>query len=115
MRNPYDMEVSRYHYLRRGYHGVEGAAEAREQEIALAGDFERFALEAPYHGQLPANIERWYQIGDRMPQKFAPTTLRKTGGGRESVGWRVLSDHDTTAAPQYHNTRSVHGLSHAPR
>lgn len=67
IRNPYDLEVSRYHYLRRGYHGVKGAAEALEQKIALEGDFEQFAINAPYHGQLPANIERWYEIARRMP------------------------------------------------
>jgi hypothetical protein len=70
IRNPYDLEVSRYHYLRRGYHGVARAAEALEQEIALSGDFERFAVEAPFHGQLPANIERWYQTGRRMPENL---------------------------------------------
>ena len=29
MRNPYDMEVSRYHFLRRGYLGVAGLARGR--------------------------------------------------------------------------------------
>lgn len=67
VRNPYDLEVSRYHYLRLGYHGVPGVARSREQKIAIERDFEQFALKAPYHGRLPAGIEDWYQVDGRVP------------------------------------------------
>jgi hypothetical protein len=70
MRNPYDMEVSRYHFLRRGYLGVAGLARERAQRIALDGDFTRFACTAPYHGRMPARIEDWYQVDDTMPQNL---------------------------------------------
>ncbi|HEX4079780.1 MAG TPA: sulfotransferase domain-containing protein [Rhizomicrobium sp.] len=67
VRNPYDLEVSRYHFLRLGYHGVRGVARGREQKIAIEGSFEEFARTAPYHGRLPARIEAWYELGGRMP------------------------------------------------
>jgi len=70
VRNPYDLEVSRYHFLRLGFHGVRGLAQNVEQEIALSGDFERFAAEAPYHGRLPAGIEDWYEIDGKMPENM---------------------------------------------
>ncbi|MGH6887689.1 MAG: sulfotransferase domain-containing protein [Rhizomicrobium sp.] len=67
VRNPYDLEVSRYHYLRRGYHGVSGRARSREQRIAMEHNFELFALQAPFQGRLPARIEEWYQLDGCMP------------------------------------------------
>lgn len=70
MRNPYDMEVSRYHFLRRGYLGVAGLARGGPQKIALEGDFTRFACTAPYHGRKPARIEDWYEIEGAMPRNL---------------------------------------------
>jgi len=70
VRNPYDLEVSRYHFLRLGFHGVKGLAQNVEQEIAMAGDFERFAADAPYHGRLPAGIENWYELDGKMPENL---------------------------------------------
>lgn len=70
IRNPYDLEVSRYHYLRKGWHGVRGLARGSEQKIALQGDFEAFALKAPYQGRLPARIEDWYEIRGNMPENL---------------------------------------------
>jgi sulfotransferase family protein len=70
MRNPYDLEVSRYHFLRRGYLGVAGLARERAQRIALDGDFTRFACMAPYHGRMPSRIEDWYQVDGAMPQNL---------------------------------------------
>lgn len=70
IRNPYDLEVSRYHFFRRGYHGMKGVAHELAEELAQAGDFTEFALRAPYHGQLPARIEDWYEIDGRMPDNL---------------------------------------------
>lgn len=67
MRNPYDLEVSRYHFFRRGYQGIKGAAHEYAEELAQAGDFEAFARNAPYHGRLPSHIEDWYELDGRMP------------------------------------------------
>ncbi len=70
VRNPYDIEVSRYHFLRRGYLGVKGVAVGREQQIAFSQDFTRFACTAPYRGRLPAHIEEWYETGGAMPENL---------------------------------------------
>src|ERR1700731_3316960 len=43
IRNPYDMEVSRFHFLRRGHLGIPGFAQNDPERLALAGDFAAFA------------------------------------------------------------------------
>lgn len=67
VRNPYDLEVSRYHFFQRGHMGVPGLAREHAEELALAGDFAAFAKCAPYHGRLPGQMEDWFEIGGRMP------------------------------------------------
>jgi|SRR5947209_15760647 len=67
IRNPYDMEVSRFHFLRRGHLGVPGAAQNYSEKLALAGDFAAFAHRAPYHGRLPGRLESWFEIDGRLP------------------------------------------------
>jgi hypothetical protein len=77
IRNPYDLEVSRYHYLRLGQHGVSGLARGREQRIAIEESFEQFALTAPYQGRLPARIEEWYQLDGRIPANLRIARFEK--------------------------------------
>lgn len=67
IRNPYDLEVSRFHYLRRGHLGLPGIAGTLTEKLALAGDFAAFAARAPYHGQLPARMEEWFEIDGHIP------------------------------------------------
>jgi hypothetical protein len=70
MRNPYELEVSRYHFLRQGYLGVKGLSAGRSQDIALRGDFAEFADTAPYLGRLPARIEDWYVLNGKTPENL---------------------------------------------
>lgn len=70
IRNPYDLEVSRYHYLRRGRHGVAGVTRGREQTIAMEHGFETFAARAPFHGRLPARMEEWYTLDGSIPSNL---------------------------------------------
>jgi hypothetical protein len=70
IRNPYDLEISRYHFFRRGHLGVQGLAHEYAEELALAGDFAAFARRAPYHGRLPGRIEDWFEIEGRIPNNF---------------------------------------------
>jgi hypothetical protein len=63
VRNPYDLEVSRFHYLRLDNPWDRG----RDKEIALTGDFAWFCKEAPYFGNLPSRIETWYTLDGVMP------------------------------------------------
>ena len=67
IRNPYDLEVSRFHFFRRGHMGVKGLANEYAEELALGGDFAAFARLAPYHGRLPGRIEDWFEIQGRTP------------------------------------------------
>jgi hypothetical protein len=70
IRNPYDLEVSRFHFLRRGHFGVPGLARTYPEKLALAGDFAAFAHRAPYHGQLPGRLEAWFEIDGQMPSNL---------------------------------------------
>jgi hypothetical protein len=65
-RNPYDLEVSRYAYLRLGHPWDRG----RPQEIALTGDFDRFCREAGYPWGHPTPIERWYTLDGHVPSNM---------------------------------------------
>lgn len=77
MRKPYDLEFSRYHYLRLGYHGVSGVARSREQSLAMQHDFEEFARKAPFQGRLPARIEDWYTLDGAVPPNLRIVRFEK--------------------------------------
>jgi len=62
IRNPYDLEVSRFHYLRLGHPYDAGYA----QELALTGNFKEFCKSAPYVGRNPSNVAAWYILGQRL-------------------------------------------------
>ena len=66
IRNPYDLEVSHYHYKRLGHSWDVGKA----QRLAMAGDFTQFAMKAPFYGRLPAGIEDWYEIEGKIPENL---------------------------------------------
>ncbi len=70
IRNPYDMEVSRYFYLRLGHPWDKGQA----QKIALEGDFEKFAIESLYFGRRLSKIEDYFILDEKMPSNL--TVLR---------------------------------------
>ncbi len=66
VRNPYDMEVSRYFYLRLGHPWDRGQA----QKIALKGDFEKFAVESLYHGRELSEIYKYFEIDGKIPSNI---------------------------------------------
>jgi hypothetical protein len=70
IRNPYDLEVSRFHFFRHGHLGVAGLAHEYAEELALAGDFATFAHRAAYHGRLPGRIEDWFEIDGQVPDNM---------------------------------------------
>lgn len=70
IRNPYDLEVSRFHFFRRGHLGIRGFAHEYAEELALSGDFAAFAARAAYHGQLPGRIEDWFEIKGHVPENL---------------------------------------------
>jgi hypothetical protein len=70
IRNPYDMEVSRYHFMRLGYHGEGSLARGPDQRIAIEANFEQFALNSRFDGRPTARIEQWYEIDGRTPENL---------------------------------------------
>lgn len=66
IRNPYAMEVSRYFYLRLGHPWDKGKA----QKIALANDFETFAVESPYFGRKSSKVEDYFVLNGITPNNL---------------------------------------------
>jgi hypothetical protein len=66
IRNPYEMEVSRYFYLRLGHPWDEGVG----QQLALESDFATFAIESPFHGRPSARIDRFLTIEGVVPSNM---------------------------------------------
>jgi hypothetical protein len=81
IRNPYDVEVSRYHYLQKGSRPDRGG---EAQSLAMSGDFDLFAKESEwfypyadyYHidGWIPDNVTivRYEELADSLPPVLAP-------------------------------------------
>jgi hypothetical protein len=63
VRNPYEMEVSRFFYLRKGNPWDAGP----DQELAMSGNFEEFAVGI---GCDSLRLERYYTLDGRMPSNF---------------------------------------------
>jgi hypothetical protein len=85
MRNPYDLEVSRYHFLRRGYLGVKGLSAGRAQDIALQGDFTQFANLAPFFGRMQSRIEDWFELNGKIPENLFPLRFETLAQDLERV------------------------------
>ncbi|MBO6634002.1 hypothetical protein [Parvibaculum sp.] len=66
IRNPYDLEISRFGYLQKGHPWDKGKA----QDLALAGDFDTFVCEAAFHGKTYPALEEYYEIGGRIPENL---------------------------------------------
>lgn len=67
IRNPYDMEVSRYFYLQLGHPWDKGQA----QTIALEGDFEKFAVESLYFGRKQSEVYKYFVIDKKKPSNLS--------------------------------------------
>lgn len=63
MRNPYDLEVSRYYYLRKGKAVDRGPA----QQIALECSFAEYLQKAPFFGQNPPRLDKYFVMGTLLP------------------------------------------------
>ncbi len=66
VRNPYDMEVSRYFYLRLGHAWDRGSA----QRMAFDGNFENFAIKSLYHGRKASEIYRFFVLDGAIPSNM---------------------------------------------
>ena len=66
MRNPYDLEVSRYFYLRKEFEVDRGKA----QTIAMESPFPEYLKTAPFFGQLPPRLDRYYHMNNYIPENL---------------------------------------------
>jgi hypothetical protein len=106
IRNPYDLEVSRFHFFRRGHLGIKGFAHELAEELAQSGDFAAFAERAAYHGQLPGHIEDWFEIDGRMPSNMRILRFETL----EADLARLIAPYCRTSAP----LPRLNASSHAP-
>lgn len=103
VRNPYDMEVSRYFYLRNGHPWDRGTA----QNLALGGNFEEFACESLYMGRETSEIEDFFLLDGVMPDNI--TILRYENLQEDFEG--VLPEIDINAdgsLPIVNQTQHAH-------
>ena len=66
MRNPYDLELSRYAYLKQGLPQDRG----RAQRIALDNDFRDYLRQAPILGMNPPRLDLYFQLNGIMPENL---------------------------------------------
>jgi hypothetical protein len=71
LRNPYELEVSRFAYLRKGHPWDRGVS----QELALGGDFERFAADSPPHAH--RQLEAYFVLRGSVPDNLRIVRLEE--------------------------------------
>jgi hypothetical protein len=93
IRNPYDLEVSRFAYLRKGYPWDRGAI----QELAMSGDFEEFALKSPPHGDI--QLDDFFTINGAIPSNMRIVRFERLEEdlSRSLNGVDLLTTHITLA------------------
>src|SRR4029078_6237482 len=90
LRNPYELEVSRYAYLRKGHPWDQGVS----QELAMSGEFERFSVDSPPHAH--RQLEAYFVLRGNVPDNLRivhleqistelPAVLRSGGIATESA------------------------------
>jgi hypothetical protein len=109
VRNPYDVEVSRYSYLRKDHPWDAGY----NQQLALMSDFETFAVKSHHHAGPKRSVERYITLDGRVPANVriarAETLEENIRAVLSDIGidvhpdfpWSNRSDHD--AAWSYYN------------
>lgn len=66
VRNPYEMEVSRFSYLQNGHAWDAGL----NQELAMSGDFEAFARDSEDHGGAARPIQSYFELDGVLPENL---------------------------------------------
>ncbi len=63
VRDPYDIEISRFHYLQKGHDWDKG----RAQDLAMAGDFDKFVVNSTWW----FNIEDFFVLDGKIPPNLS--------------------------------------------
>jgi len=66
VRNPYELELSRFAYLQKNLEQDRGKA----QDIALEGDFRKYLATAPFFGKNPPRLDLYYHIEGIIPDNL---------------------------------------------
>ena len=66
IRNPYDLELSRYTYLRKGFEQDNGPA----QKIALESTYLEYLKIAPFFGMNPPRLEQYFLFNSLLPKNL---------------------------------------------
>ena len=66
MRNPYDLELSRFAYLQKNLPQDRGKA----QDIALEGDFREYLATAPFFGMFPPRLDLYFHLNGSIPDNM---------------------------------------------
>jgi hypothetical protein len=102
IRNPYELEVSRYAYLQTGHPWDRGY----NQELAMTEDFEVFAAKSTYHGGSSMPLESYFLLDGRIPKNlFIVRHENLAKGVKEAL--RRLGIAMPTGLPWLN--RSIHG------
>jgi hypothetical protein len=100
IRNPYHLEVSRFAYLRKGHPWDQG----ENQDLALAGDFEKFAVYSSPHGGNAKPIQSYFLVDGHMP---ANLKMIRTEHLEEELK-QALSQLGITAEPPLPRSNETH-------
>lgn len=66
MRNPYDLELSRYSYLKKGNPWDKGVA----QDLAINSSFKEYLKKAPFFAMNPPRIDIYYAMNGCLPRNM---------------------------------------------
>jgi hypothetical protein len=87
VRDPYDLEKSYFsHMQKKTVQALRGQGNLAVR-LAIDGDFEAFAEQAPFYGHLPSKIERFYRLRDGIiPANLEIVRFEHLPSFEEAVG-----------------------------
>jgi hypothetical protein len=102
LRNPYEIVISAYAYVRKQKPGTGGY----NQDLALRGDFESFAVHAQYHRGEEHSLDRYVTLGGEIPANLRIVRFEELAEGVKRELGRIGIE---TEQPFPWENRSQHG------
>lgn len=87
MRNPYDLELSRYAYLRKNLPQDRGPA----QNIALENDYKDYLKQAPFFGMNPPRLNLYFSMNGALPDNLTVLKFENLNNDIETYMGAYLS------------------------
>jgi hypothetical protein len=104
MRNPYDLEASRYTYLRAGAAWYA----SRNRDLAVARDFEAFAVHSEHHAGPSRPVESYFVLDGAIPANLRVVRFEDLAAG-VATALREAGIRTTGAFPWLNRTPPGHG------